>query len=179
MSLDEYVKGVNTFLFTQVHCVRDNRILLMKRNKEPNYGLWVAPGGKIEKHESPHECAIRELREETGLCAQAIQLRGIVSVVSPKIEQPCMQFLYLVTAFSGELVPDEREGIFHWWSMDEVQSLPLPPANAVFLPRVLDKNWVFYEAKYVYSADWRLIEVVEHTTQMQSHHMRECLEVTE
>lgn len=170
---------VNTFLFTQVHCVRDSRILLMKRNKEPNYGLWVAPGGKIEKHESPWECAIRELREETGLYAQTIQLRGIVSMVNPRIEQPCMQFLYLVTAFSGELIPDEREGIFQWWAIGEVQSLPLPQANAVFLPRVLDKNWSFYQAKYVYNADWRLIEVVEYTTQEQSHHMYKYLEVTE
>jgi 8-oxo-dGTP pyrophosphatase MutT (NUDIX family) len=97
MSLDKYVKEVNTFLFTQVHCVCNNHVLLMKRNKEPNYGLWVAPGGKIEKYESPYECAIRELREETGLSAQTIQLRGIVSIVSPKIEHPCMQFLYLVT----------------------------------------------------------------------------------
>jgi len=179
MSLDEYVKEANTLLFTQVHCVRDNQVLLMKRNKEPNYGLWVAPGGKIEKHESAYECAIREVREETGLSAQAIQLRGIVSAVSPKIEQPCMQFLYIVTTFSGELAPDEREGTFHWWSVDEVPLLPFPPANAVFLPRVLDKNGVFYQAKHVYNADWRLIEVVEHTTQIRPHGMCEGLEITE
>src|SRR5512144_1441434 len=99
MSLDEYVKAASTFLFTQVYCVRDECILLMKRNKEPNYGLWVAPGGKIEKDESPWECAVRELHEETGLQAQTLQLRGIVSMVSPKFGMPCIQFLYLVSAF--------------------------------------------------------------------------------
>ena len=35
-------------LYTQVHCLRDDQVLLMKRHKEPNLGQWVAPGGKIE-----------------------------------------------------------------------------------------------------------------------------------
>jgi len=168
MSLDQYVKETTNFLFTQVHCVRTNQLLLMKRNKEPNYGLWVAPGGKIERHESPHECAVRELREETGLQAHIIQLRGVVSIVSPKIAQHCMQFLFLVTAFSGDLVPDEREGEFRWWAMDEIQGLPMPPANGVFLPHVLESQRAFYQAKYVYNADWELIEVIEYPSQEQS-----------
>jgi hypothetical protein len=74
-----------------------------------------------------------------------------------------MQFLYVVTDFSGELIADEREGIIRWWSVEEAQYLPMPPANAVFLPRVLDKNLAFYQAKYIYDADWQLVEVVEHT----------------
>lgn len=154
---------VTSLLFTQVHCLRDDQVLLMKRNKEPNLGLWVAPGGKIEKDEAPYECASRELREETGLQARETQLLGIVSIVMPEIQQPCMQFLYVVTDFSGELIADEREGMFRWWSVDEAQHLPMPPANAVFLPRVLDKNLAFYQAKYIYDADWQLVEVVEHT----------------
>ena len=151
-----------SLLFTQVHCLRDDHVLLMKRNKEPNLGLWVAPGGKIEKDEAPYDCAVRELREETGLRANEAHLCGIVSIVMPTIEQPCMQFLYVVTDFSGELVADEREGMLRWWSAEEAQHLPMPPANAVFLPRVLDKNLAFYQAKYIYDADWQLIEVIEH-----------------
>jgi len=153
-------------LFTQVHCLREDQVLLMKRNKEPNLGLWVAPGGKIEKDEASYECAVRELREETGLQAHEIHLRGIVSVVMPEILHPCMQFLYVVTDFTGELMADEREGVLHWWSVDEVQQLPMPQANAVFLPRVIDVNWPFYQAKYVYDADWQLVGVIEHTTRV-------------
>lgn len=138
----------------------------MKRNKEPNLGLWVAPGGKIEKDEAPYECAARELREETGLRANEVHLCGIVSIVMPTIEQPCMQFLYVVTDFSGELVADEREGVLGWWSLDEARRLPMPHANAVFLPRVLDMDWAFYQAKYVYDADWQLVKVVEHTSRV-------------
>ena len=154
---------MNSMLFTQVHCLRDGHVLLMRRNKEPNLGLWVAPGGKLEKDEAPYECAIRELREETGLQAHELVLRGIVSCVAAQIEQPCMQFLFTITDFSGELEPDEQEGSLAWWPAVDALRLPMPPANAAFLPRVLDPNGSFYQAKHVYDADWRLIQIVEHT----------------
>jgi 8-oxo-dGTP diphosphatase len=152
-------------LFTQVLCRRDDQVLMMKRTKEPNLGLWVAPGGKIERDEAPFECAVRELREETGLRASDICLRGMLTVVMPDILQPCMHFLYLVTDFAGQLVADEREGVLGWWPVDEVERLPMPQAVAKFLPRVLDATWPFYQAKHVYDAGWQLIDAVEHATQ--------------
>jgi len=152
-------------LFTQVHCLDNNRVLLMKRNKEPNLALWVAPGGKIEADESPYECAARELVEETGLRADTMVLRGIVSVVMPALTQPSMQFLYVVTRFSGQLVADEREGSLHWWLLEEAQQISRPVSIAVYLSRILDMNKPFYQAKYVFDADWTLTEVVEHSAQ--------------
>lgn len=153
-------------LYTQVHCLRDDQVLLMKRNKEPNLGQWVAPGGKIERDEAPYECAVRELKEETGLRAREIHLRGIVSLVMPELTEPCMQFLYLVTDLSGELVADEREGRLAWWPTDALKRLPMPQANRLFLPRVLDLSWPFYQAKYVYQAGWQFVEMIEHTTRI-------------
>lgn len=52
--------------------VRDetNRILLGKRNKDPQRGYWVIPGGKIHAFESIAEAAARELQEETGLSVE-------------------------------------------------------------------------------------------------------------
>ncbi len=47
-------------LTTLIYCLREEQTLLLERRKEPNLGLWVAPGGKIELGESPHECARRE-----------------------------------------------------------------------------------------------------------------------
>jgi 8-oxo-dGTP diphosphatase len=152
-----------SLLFTQVHCLHNNHVLLMKRNKEPNLGLWVAPGGKIESNEAPYESAIRELREETGLAVHEIHLRGIVSIVMPTLEQPCLQFLYAVLDFSGELIADEREGTLQWWPVSDIGQLPMPPANEVFLPHAIDINQPFYQAKYMYDANWQLVGVLEHT----------------
>lgn len=53
--------------------VRDelNRILLGKRNKDPQRGSWIIPGGKIHAFESIAEAAARELHEETGLIVES------------------------------------------------------------------------------------------------------------
>jgi 8-oxo-dGTP diphosphatase len=155
---------VRSLLFTQVHCLHNDQVLLMKRNRQPNLGHWVAPGGKIEKDEAPYECATRELREETGLEAHKIHLRGIVSVVMPTIPRPCIQFLSVVTDFSGQLVADEREGTLRWWPVDEVHHLSTPQGNSVWMSHVLDMHRPFYQAKYIYDSHSHLMEVIEHTT---------------
>jgi 8-oxo-dGTP diphosphatase len=149
-------------LYTQVHCIRDDKVLLMKRHKEPNLGLWVAPGGKVEPHESPYESAARELYEETSLVVREMYLRGIVSTVAPAIAQSYIHFLYAVTDFTGELTDDDREGDLCWWPVREAEQLPMPHANALFLPHVIDGTRPFYQAKYVYTADWNIVQVIEH-----------------
>ena len=70
-----------------IYARREGKVLLMHRNKEPNLGLWTAPGGKIESGESPHETARREMAEETGLEVGDLYLRGICTLVSPTSER--------------------------------------------------------------------------------------------
>ena len=154
---------MTSMLYTQVHCIRDDRVLLMLRSKEPNLGLWVAPGGKIELDEAPYECAARELREETGLQAHELVLQGIISVVMPALERPCLQFLYAVPAFSGQLRADQREGDLRWWHKDELCTLDMPNLNRVYLPRLLDLDQPFYQARFTYDRAWQLLQVAEHT----------------
>jgi 8-oxo-dGTP diphosphatase len=134
----------------------------MKRNKEPNLGLWVAPGGKIEKHESPYECALREFYEETGLRALNMHLRGIVSLVLPQLTSPCIQFIYLVTEFSGETTADAEEGSLRWWPKSEINQLPMPDGVSLFLSHLLDTSKPIYQAKFVYNDDLKIIDVEEH-----------------
>jgi ADP-ribose pyrophosphatase YjhB (NUDIX family) len=134
----------------------------MQRHKEPNLGLWVAPGGKIEPNESPHEGAARELVEETGLIARDIRLRGIVRTVSPANAHSALHFVYAVTEFAGALVADEREGHVRWWPLDEAAELPMPDAVALVLPHIVDIAAPLYEARYVYSANWEMLHRVEH-----------------
>ena len=84
-------------------------VLMMRRNKQPNLGLWVAPGGKVELDESPHDCALRELAEETGLSARNCTLRGLVTEISPHWQW--FLFIYVATESEGTLQGDEREGV--------------------------------------------------------------------
>ena len=57
--------------------VRDRRILFVKRKYEPRAGLWSLPAGFIEHAESPEQCAVRELQEETGLTGEIKDLVGV------------------------------------------------------------------------------------------------------
>jgi 8-oxo-dGTP diphosphatase len=63
-----------------IHDAETHHVLLLKRDRPPNAGLWTAPGGKMELGESPIECCLREIKEETHLTLQDPQLRAIVTV---------------------------------------------------------------------------------------------------
>jgi 8-oxo-dGTP diphosphatase len=137
------------------------QVLMLHRNKEPNKGLWVAPGGKVEMHESPLECAIRELREETGLVARSVTLRGLVTEVSPRDDYQWLLFIYVTDDFSRRDAGPCNEGNLAWVDVDAVSLLPIPQADAIFFPHVMNDGGSFYQARYVYDADLRLVGVEE------------------
>ena len=148
-------------LATMVYCIKDGDVLLMLRNKEPNLGLWVGPGGKLEPGESPYDCAKRELYEETGLEVNDLYFRGLITEISPRPDWQWLMFLYVATEFSGTLVEDKREGRLSWCSLSEVMQLPIPEADSVFFQKVININMPFYQAKFVYDSDLCLVNVIE------------------
>ena len=148
-------------LATMVYCIKDGDVLLMLRNKEPNLGLWVGPGGKLEPGESPYDCAKRELYEETGLEVNNLYFRGLITEISPRPDWQWLMFLYVATEFSGTIVEDKREGRLSWCSLSEVMQLPIPEADSVFFQKVININMPFYQAKFVYDSDLCLVNVIE------------------
>ena len=71
-------------LYTVCYLIKKNDILMLYRNKKENdinEGKWVGVGGKIEEGESPFESIKREINEETGLIANKIELRGLLTFV--------------------------------------------------------------------------------------------------
>lgn len=148
-------------LTSMVYCLRANNVLLMLRNKEPNLGLWVGPGGKIESNESPYECAQRELYEETGLQVNNLCFRGLVTEVSPRPDWQWILFLYVATEVSGNMVGDEREGLLRWWPLSELHQLALPQADRFFLPQIIDLNRPLFQGKFLYDVDLKLTKVID------------------
>lgn len=147
---------------TLVYAMHDGRVLLMIRRKQPNYGQWTAPGGKVELDESPAECACRELAEETGLIVTGRpELRLIITETSPLPDWQWLMFVYLVREFSGELTPDLREGEPAWVALDAVAQLDIPQADAIFYPYVVNGEHEVLSMKFEYDADlvlqrWRI-----------------------
>ena len=124
-------------LGTLVYALRDGEVLLHERVSQPNLGLWTAPGGKIEPGESPAECAIREMREETGLRISGPLLRGVMTEVSPRPDYQWLSFIFVATRFDGELVRAEGMGDLRWVAVADVFALPIPATDAIFLARVV------------------------------------------
>jgi 8-oxo-dGTP diphosphatase len=145
-----------------IYAVRDDHVLLMHRKQEPNLGLWVAPGGKIEPGESPYETAVRECAEETGLEARDLKLRGLCTFVPLLKQYPWFIFIFVTTQLAGTLTEHCEEGDLAWVSLEEYFSptFPKPQADAIFAPEILKADAGLFQAKFVYDAENRLVEWV-------------------
>ncbi len=106
--------------------------------------------GKFEEGESPQDCLLREVQEETGLRLTQYRFRGIVTFVSDQYET---EYMHLFTAhgFEGERIPCD-EGELRWVEKDEVLSLPLWEGDREFL-RLLREDAPFFSLKLVYQGD--------------------------
>jgi ADP-ribose pyrophosphatase YjhB (NUDIX family) len=148
-------------LATLVYAIRGDEVLLHRRVKDPNKGLWVAPGGKLEPTESPTECALREMREETGLSLEDPTLRGVMVEVSPRPDYQWITFIFAATRWTGELVPASGIGEFRWVRIPEVYALSIPPTDQIFLARVVRLDDPPFLLKFTYDADLRITRMDE------------------
>ena len=148
-------------LATLVYAIRDDEVLLHRRVKDPNKCLWVAPGGKLEATESPTECAVREMREETGLELEDPALRGVMVEVSPRPDYQWITFVYAATRWTGELAPAGGIGEFRWVRIPEVFALPIPPTDQVFFARVVRLADPPFLIKFTYDTELRITRMDE------------------
>ena len=122
----------------------------IKKKKDVNEGKWIGVGGHIEENESPDECILREVREETGLVLQNCIPRGLVTFVSDTYEGEWMH-LYTATKFEGELT-ECSEGVLQWIPKEQVNTLPLWEGDRIFLD-LLTKDIPYFQLKLVYEGD--------------------------
>ena len=139
---------------------KDGKYLMLNRNKKRNDingGKWIGVGGKFESGESPEECLLREVYEETGYKIKSYRFRGIVTFDSDIYDTEYM-FLYTSCDFDGnEIVCDE--GDLHWIDKSDVLSLPLWEGDKVFLRYLFEDRDVF-SLKLSYHGD-ELVSVKE------------------
>jgi len=108
--------------------VRDeaNRILLGKRNKDPQRGSWVIPGGKIQAFESIAEAAARELREETGLVVEVGEHFNVYEIVNPPKEHRIVIYSW-GKVVGGEAKASDDISELKFFRLDELGEVPVTP----------------------------------------------------
>ena len=133
---------------TLCYIYRKNEILLLhrvKKNHDENAGKWI---GKFEENESPEDCVLREVKEETGLTLLSPRYRGIVTFVSDRWEGEHMH-LFTADRFSGTVKEDCDEGVLRWVPREEFAKLPQWEGDKLFLD-LLEKDEPFFSLKLTY-----------------------------
>ena len=148
---------------TLCYLEQNGKMLMLFRNKkaaDENHGKWIGVGGKFEEGETPEECAIREVYEETGLKVGSLRLRGIITFVMQPLSTEYM-FLYTSGDFSGQLSdPDDcPEGVLRWIEKDRLDELPMWEGDRIFL-RLLQQDHPFFSLKLCYNPDGSLSQAV-------------------
>jgi 8-oxo-dGTP diphosphatase len=120
---------------TLLYCFNErDEVLLLRRERDPNRGLWSPPGGKLQMAlgESPHFCACREASEEMGLTLDASDLRlvGLVSEHGYEGQAHWLMFLFEVQPRLKTLPPPHTEGAFAFIAPAQVAMLPIPKTDA-------------------------------------------------
>lgn len=107
---------------TDAVIVREGRIVLIRRNKEPFKGMWALPGGFAEEGETAEQCCEREAFEETGLRVRAKKLVGVFS--DPKRDpRGTIAGAYICEVLSGELKGGDDAREARWFSLDGLPEL--------------------------------------------------------
>ncbi len=99
-------------------------VLLVRRSKRDWQG-YAAPGGHVDFPESLMACALREVREETGLCAENLKMMGVTHFVGLDCGEEYLVFNYLTDTFSGTLQPGEGEDPVEWVPLDRLDEYVL------------------------------------------------------
>ena len=145
-------------LTTLCYIEKDGKYLMMHRvskQNDLNQGKWIGVGGHFIEGESPEECLLREVKEETGLTLTSYRLRGIITFVSDEWGCEYMH-LYTADAFEGNLGEKEMEacseGILKWVPKEEIFDLNLWECDKIFLKLLLENKGMF-SLKLEYEGD--------------------------
>lgn len=127
-----------------------NSTLMIHRVKKQNdyhKGKWNGLGGKFEHGESPEECAIREIEEESGLKVKSVIMKGFITFPMFDGKEDWYVFLFTANEFSGNLI-DSNEGNLAWIKNEKLTELNLWDGDKIFIPWLFQDG--FFSAKFNY-----------------------------
>ncbi len=146
---------VKSPLTTLCYIRQDGKYLMIHRTKKDhdvNKDKWLGIGGHFEDGESPEDCLLREVWEETGLTLTDYKFRGLVTFLAGD----CQEYMCLYTAdgYSGEMVnrDDCSEGVLEWVDIDQAEKLNIWEGDRIFL-RLLREDHPFFSLKLRYDGD--------------------------
>ncbi len=127
-----------------------NSSLMIHRVKKQNdyhHGKWNGLGGKFEQGETPEECAIREIKEESGLTVKSVCLKGFITFPMFDGKEDWYVFLFTADDFYGELI-DSPEGQLEWIPNEKLTEINLWDGDKIFIPWLFQDK--FFSAKFKY-----------------------------
>lgn len=143
------------FSTTLCYLERDDAYLMLHRVKKEddyNHDKWVGVGGKFERFESPEDCLLREVKEETGLTLTHWRSRGLLTFIWGNMTE----FIHLYTAdgWTGERIQGDacREGVLEWVPKERVEQLPIWEGDKIFF-KLLNEEHPWFSLKLVYEGD--------------------------
>ncbi len=149
---------------TLCYILRGNECLMLHRVKKENdlnKDKWIGIGGKFEDKESPEDCLLREVQEETGLTLTDYAYRGIVTFVSDRWPTEYMH-LFTANGFEGELKQCD-EGELEWLPWEELTKIPHWEGDEIFL-RLLKQDVPFFSLKLCYQGETLVRAVLDGKT---------------
>ena len=147
-------------LTTLCYIEQDGKYLMLHRTvkkNDVNKDKWIGVGGHFEADESPEECILREVKEETGYTLTSYRFCGIVTFVSGN---GVTEYMHLFTAdgFEGEPIACD-EGELEWVDIDKIESLHIWEGDKIFF-RLLRENRPFFSLKLSYDENGILLDAV-------------------
>ena len=126
----------------------------VSKKNDVNKDKWIGIGGHFEKGESPEDCLLREVKEETGLTLTSYRFRGLITFTfSSQGRETDTEYMCLYTAngYEGELISCS-EGNLEWVNKKDIFSLKLWEGDKIFF-RLLKEGRPFFSLKLVYQDD--------------------------
>jgi 8-oxo-dGTP diphosphatase len=119
----------------------------IKKENDVHEGKWNGLGGKFEPGETPEECAVREIREESGLIIKNPLLKGFLTFPLFDGKDDWYVFVFECPEFSGSII-ESAEGKLEWIDDDKLTELPLWEGDVHFLEWMKENR--FFSAKFIY-----------------------------